>query len=388
MLPFSNIDFYIIAAMLVVYLLLAKWLLKKVIPYETNILIVNLAFLLFFFPHPYHVFGLILISYGLTYLFSTILKLQNKLLGTILLLAPMILVKSDIRFNLYPFELNNWLSFAGLSYISFRIASVYIESNPGDRPPRFTTYVNYLTFFPSLLIGPIDRLKRYTDNLAEGYSGINWTKFTAGWQLLLLGIFYKYICAEVTDRYWLSLYDSSSHEPLYMFHNMYGYFFYLFFDFAGYSAMAIGVGKMIGIDLPINFDKPFIARNPQDFWRRFHKSLGDWLGDYFFKPFYLFFSRKKSLKKYPLTRQNIALFSTFLLMGFWNGFQSNFIISGALFGLYSVGYNSYVYYCRKNKRDVIFGQLNEKLVTVISIFIMFNLAAISIYIFSGRCPLI
>ena len=144
----------------------------------------------------------------------------------------------------------------------------------------------------------------------------------------------------------------------------------------------------MGIDVPFNFDKPFLSRNPQDFWRRFHKTLGDWLKDYFFTPFYMFFSRKKSLKSYPLLRQNIAMFSTFLLMGCWNGFQKNFIISGILFGIYSVVHNSYLHYCKKKKRDIVFGNLNESVVKWISIFIMINFAAFSIYIFSGRCPFI
>ena len=152
--------------------------------------------------------------------------------------------------------------------------------------------------------------------------------------------------------------------------------------------MAIGVGKMMGVDLPINFNKPFLAQNPQDFWRRFHKSLGDWLSDYFFKPLYKFLSQRKSLKKNPLLRQNIAMMATFTLMGCWNGFQLNFVLSGMLFGVYSVGHNSYIYQCKKQKKDVVFGDINEGVKKWISVILFLHLAAFSIYIFSGRAPFI
>jgi len=152
--------------------------------------------------------------------------------------------------------------------------------------------------------------------------------------------------------------------------------------------MALGIAKMMGITVPVNFTNPFAAVNPQDFWRRFHISLGEWLRDYFFTPLYLYFSRITRFKKYPLTRQNMALILTFLFMGCWNGFKFNFILSGLIFGVYSAIHNTYVAECKKKRKDVVFGNLNPIAVKYISIFIMFNLAAFALYIFSGRCPLL
>jgi membrane protein involved in D-alanine export len=102
----------------------------------------------------------------------------------------------------------------------------------------------------------------------------------------------------------------------------------------------------------------------------------------FFKPIFKELTSKQLFK--PITRQNIALFSTFTLMGFWNGFELHYIISGLLFGVYSVVHNYYVYLCKKNKKDVFFGNLNPKLIIFISIVFMINSVAISIYIFSGK----
>ena len=69
-----------------------------------------------------------------------------------------------------------------------------------------------------------------------------------------------------------------------MLKDMYGYTAYLYFDFAGYSLMAIGLGRMMGVELPKNFDKPWLTQNAPEFWKRWHISLGDWLRDYFFRP--------------------------------------------------------------------------------------------------------
>lgn len=309
-------------------------------------------------------------------------------MGSIVLLLPMILVKSDIRVHYYPFHFNDWISFAGLSFMSFRILQVYLETRPADPPVNPLRYLSFLIYTPTLLIGPIDRFQRFNNDLEGGYPRLDIKRFSDGMQALIYGVLYKYIIAECISRYWLNSFDPTSKDWFSMMNTMYGYFLYLFFDFAGYSHMAIGLAKMSGIDIPQNFNMPFLARNPQDFWRRFHITLGDWLKDYFFKPFYLFLSGRKTFQAFPLLRQNIALFLTFTLMGCWNGFKPWYIYSGMLFGIYSLVYNSYVYYSKKKRRDVVFGKMKEAYVKWISIVIMFNLAAFAIYIFSGRFPFI
>lgn len=300
-----------------------------------------------------------------------------------MLCLPMILVKFDIRTD---FKWNDILGLAGLSYITFKTVALYIDASPEGKKATIWELFSFQSFTPTLLVGPIDRFERFTTDIKNGYSQLSSTRFFEGMQQLLIGIFYSYVCAEFIMRFWLNAFDSESFELTDMGANMYGYFLFLYFDFAGYSAMAVGFGKMLGIDVPINFDKPFLARNPQEFWRRFHKSLGDWLGDYFFKPMFKFLTKKKRLKPYPLTKQNLSLFATFTLMGCWNGFQFHYILSGMIFGLYSVVYNSYVFKCKKQKRDIVFGTLPDQIVRPLSIFILMNLAAFSIYIFSGRAP--
>ncbi|MDF2437282.1 MAG: hypothetical protein K0Q95_1658 [Bacteroidota bacterium] len=386
MLPFSSFEFFIIMAMFIGIMAGAKFFLSNKY-YKLVQAVLNLIFLTVVYPHPYHFLLLILYAYFGTYLVSDVLKIKKKFVGIVILLLPMLLVKFDIRFHFYPYELNKIISFAGLSYASFRIIGYYMDKAPGEKMTDFITYFNFLAFTPTLLIGPIDRHARFKVSQDNGFNNINSENVIIGINAFVKGLAFKYIFAEAIDRYWMGHYPAQSKDLVDMAHNMYSYYFYLFFDFAGYSFMALGIGKLMGMNVPLNFNNPFVAVNPQDFWRRFHISLGDWLKDYFFTPLYMFFSRKKSLKKYPLTRQNIALLLTFMLMGCWNGFKFYYLLSGFLFGLYSVVHNTYVVECKKKGRDIMFGNMDPRAIKVVSIFIMFNLVAVALYIFSGKCPL-
>jgi len=385
MLPFSSFEFFTIMALFIAIPAVLKFLLRAE-HYKYVLAILNLTFLGLFFPYPVHFAALILYSFVVIFLFSDIWKIKKKIWGVLVLLLPLLLVKFDIRLHFYPYIVNDLLSFAGLSYASFRIIGYYMDKAPEEKIVDFTTWFNFLSFTPTMLIGPIDRLGRFKASQDNGFAAINTENMITGWEAFLKGLVFKYIFAELIDRYWLNNFPVESTEILHMANSMYAYYFYLFFDFAGYSFMALGIGKMMGMIVPVNFTNPFLARNPQDFWRRFHISLGDWLKDYFFTPFYLFLTRKKSLKKFPVARQNTALLLTFVLMGCWNGFSRNFILSGFLFGMYSVVHNTYVIQCKKKGRDVVFGNLPPAAVKWISIFIVFNLTAFALYIFSGRSP--
>ena len=386
MLPFSSFEFFLIMFAYIALAALCKHF-SNYINYRSVLFLLNASFLLIIYPKPWHFLLLILYSYSATYLVTEVFRFKNKIYGVLLLLLPMLLVKAGFRFSFYPFELNNLISFAGLSYASFRIMSYYMDRVPAEPFAPFPSYFNYLSFTPTLLIGPIDRYGHFKESEDNAFRAITYPNFIIGWNSLIKGVVFKYIFAEITDRYWLNGSTGSGSTLIHFISDMYAYYVYLFFDFAGYSFMALGIGKMMGMEVPANFSNPFIALNPQDFWRRFHISLGDWLRDYFFTPLYKFFTRKKGLKPYPLLRQNTALILTFLLMGLWNGFYLNYILSGLLFGTYSAVHNTYAAKCKKAGKDVVFADLNPVIVRTVSIIIMFNLAAIALYIFSGRCPM-
>ena len=377
MLPFANIDFYLLFALVVPALYLGKLLLKDRIPFASVITGLSVLFVLVYYPKPLQLVVFTVYECAFTWLLLFRWLRLHKLLGSLLLALPMVLVKLDWNVDV--------IGFAGISYITFRCLQVYLDGELLREKFRFTDFIGFLLFTPSLLVGPIDRYERFKGDLDQGWSRLNGTALLAGWEFLVLGLLHKFVLAEVTDRFWLSQVDASSTLAIDMAGSMYGYAVYLYFDFAGYSLLAIGLGRMMGIELPKNFDRPWLTQNPPEFWKRWHISLGDWLRDYFFRPIYKSLSGIQRLRTWPLLRQNIALFSTFLLMGCWNGLQAHYVASGALFGLYSVGYNSYQHQSRKHKRN-FWGSTPAWAVKSISIFVMVQLACFALYIFSGRFP--
>jgi membrane protein involved in D-alanine export len=374
MLPFTTIDFFLLMGVLLLVGVACRLFFTSYAAYRNFLLLVSVFYILVFYPKPFHPFLFVAYCYSVYLVFRN----GNKLIGSLLLALPMVLVKASFQADL--------VSFAGLSYITFRVIQVLLDNDPAQRPVSILDYLLFMIFPPTLLIGPIDRYQRFKGDLKNGFSAMNGLRGLEGWQMMVYGILQKFILAELVNRYWLSHADASSRAIGDMANNMYAYSFYLYFDFAGYSALACGLGRLFGIAVPENFNAPYLAVNPQDFWRRWHITLSDWLRDYFFRPYYKWISGFKRLKDHPLLKQNTGLFLTFLLMGLWNGFQGIYIISGSIFGLYSVVHNTYIVQCRKKQRDVVFGNMDPAAVKWISIFLMFNLSCFALYIFSGRCP--
>ena len=380
-LPFSSVQFYYFFAASVLVALIAKWLFSTKIKYKYIVLLINALYLILLFPKPLQLILLVLYSYFSIRILAK--KGANYLTAVLVLSFPLIMMKliGIHTFGKANEKLANIFQIVGISYITFRSIQVFIDEVSTTKKLNFLDFFNFTVFIPSLLIGPIDRFKRFTNDVDAGYENITTNSYVEGYQLLLKGLVYKYILAEFINRLVLNhLTDDGTLTYHIMY--MYSYLIFLFFDFAGYSLLAMSFAKFIGVSLPFNFNQPFLAVNPKEFWQRWHKSLGDWLNDYFFKPIFKDFTTKQKFK--PITRQNLALLSTFTLMGFWNGFEPHYIVSGVLFGVYSIVHNYYVYLCKKNKKDVFFGTLNPKIVTLISIVFMFNAVAFSIYIFSGK----
>ncbi len=372
MLPFSDIDFFLFALLYVG----AFWALKFIFKdkyYHSITFFITAFYLIFYFKYSIAAFGFFIFSYLFIRFLSV--KINHGLINSIVLALPMLLLKLHLN---VPF-----IYFAGSSFATFRAIQVCLDNNQKEAIHPIK-YFNFLFFIPALLIGPLDRYKRFADNADKGFESISILQITEGWQQFVKGVLYKFVFAEIISRYWLDGFKIENNMPLQFLNDMYAYAFYLFFDFAGYSAMACGLALMVGINLPANFNQPFLALNPVDFWQRWHASLTNWLSDYVFKPFYKYLSGIKNLKNYPITKQNMAIFLTLFMMGCWNGFETNFIFSGLIYGTYSVVYNIYVIKCRQADRDVIFNHLSPIIVKYISIFIMFNLVCFALHVFSRR----
>lgn len=384
-LPFTEPGFFYFVFLGIALLAVGKFLFSKTLKYSYLMAFVSLAYILMYFTKPVQIIGLITYCYLIYLVFARVLKYQGLLLPVILLSLPMIFMKT---LNILPTEepgplhiLATIFQIAGISFMTFKVIQLYIDEGQKEERVSVLDFFNFTAFVPTLLIGPIDRFARFKENVNKGYESMTSGLFLDGLNDLIRGLLYKFIIAYAIQ---VMILDQLENNGTILFHlvNMYSYLFYLFFDFAGYSLLAIGVGKMMGIHVPVNFNKPFLAVNPKDFWKRWHATLGDWLNDYFFKPIFKELTTKKKFK--PIQRQNLALFLTFTLMGFWNGFELHFILSGMLFGLFSITHNYYVYLCKKKGKDVFFGKLSPRAIQLISIFLMFNSVAFAIYVFSGK----
>lgn len=152
---------------------------------------------------------------------------------------------------------------------------------------------------------------------------------------------------------------------------------YLFFDFAGYSAFAIGVSYLMGIKTPENFNLPFISRNIKDFWNRWHMTLSFWFRDYVYMRFVLWMTKKKWIKN-RYTVSNLGYLLLFLIMGLWHGIAPQYIVYGLYQAFLMVSFDFFDRWNRKTK----FWPKN-KVTHVVSVVITFHFICFGFYIFSG-----
>ncbi len=374
-LPFSGLNFFAIIFGFITFLHIFKNFLSSFISYKNLLFISIIAYFLICMPDFYEIFIFLIYVY-FVYWFFVSKKYQNVVIPMLVIALPMILHKLDI---------NPIFKIIGISYITFRTIQAIVDSHNYGKL-SFIEFASFLLFPMTLLAGPIDRSYRFQEDLQKGYENLTLSNIGRGWDILIVGVLFKFIFAEFVNRFWLSGIDENSVAILDMVNSAYAYTTYLFFDFAGYSAMAVGLSIMMGIDVPMNFNHPYLAPNPQDFWRRFHITLGTWLTDYFFKPLYKYLHNFQALKGRRLLIQNLAIISTFLLMGMWNGLTWYFIFSGFLFGIYSAIHNIYVVYVKKGGFDY-FTIFPEIISINVKRFLMINGAVLALYFFSGRVPI-
>ncbi|UAC47854.1 hypothetical protein K6959_14770 [Bacillus aquiflavi] len=159
---------------------------------------------------------------------------------------------------------------------------------------------------------------------------------------------------------------------------MYAYSMYLFFDFAGYSAFAIGISYIMGIKKPENFNMPFISRNIKDFWNRWHMTLSFWFRDYVYMRF-VFLMRKKKWIKDRYVTSYIGYFLLFFLMGVWHGLEWHYILYGLYHAFLMISFDIFE---RINKKHKFWP--NNKATRPIAIIMTFNFICFGFYIFSGK----
>lgn len=212
----------------------------------------------------------------------------------------------------------------GISFYTFQIAAYVIDVYRGIVPAE-KSYVNlgtYLTMFPQLIAGPIVNYTEVSSCLKR--RTVTARDFESGIRILVIGLGSKVIIADRVGMLWNNVQTigfNSISTPL-AWLGAVAYSMELYFDFAGYSMMAIGLGKMLGFQIPVNFRFPYISKSVTEFWRRWHITLGRWFRDYVYIP--LGGSRKGRL------RTMFNLFAVWILTALWHGAGYNFLIWGGM----------------------------------------------------------
>jgi alginate O-acetyltransferase complex protein AlgI len=213
----------------------------------------------------------------------------------------------------------------GISFYTFQALSyttdVYRGKVPVQRNP--VTLAMYITLFPQLIAGPIVRYPTIAQELTERTHSL--TLFAEGVHRFVLGLAKKVIIANNIGLVWESATTTAHPSVLLSWLGLIAFAFQIYFDFSGYSDMAIGLGRMLGFHLPENFDFPYIAQSITEFWRRWHMSLGQWFRDYLYIPLG---GNRVSRAKWL---RNVLV--VWLLTGFWHGASWNFAFWGLYFGL-------------------------------------------------------
>jgi D-alanyl-lipoteichoic acid acyltransferase DltB (MBOAT superfamily) len=194
--------------------------------------------------------------------------------------------------------------------------------------PEFATYV---VFFPSLAAGPIDRAERFAGDLNKDFILTQDETLFAG-QRIVIGLFKKFVVADALAL--IALNDALAtqvHAAGWMWVHLYAYAFQIYFDFSGYTDIAIGIARLVGIKLPENFAAPYLKPSLTQFWNSWHMTLTQWIRAYFFNPFNRWIRGFKNLPTW--TMLFIGQLATMLLIGLWHGITWNFILWGAWHGL-------------------------------------------------------
>ncbi len=215
----------------------------------------------------------------------------------------------------------------GVSFYTFSAISYMVDVYRGkyEVEMNFIDIAVFMSFFPKLTSGPIVRADKFLTQLKEKPC-VDWVRFKAGIQIVIVGFFKKMVLADHLNVFVNDVF----HAPVAftgatVFLATIAYSLQIYFDFSGYSDIAIGLSKMMGFDFDKNFNLPYLSQNPTEFWKRWHISLSTWLQEYLYYP--LGGNRNGKVRTY------INLFMTMLIGGLWHGANWTFIIWGGINGL-------------------------------------------------------
>ncbi len=270
----------------------------------------------------------------------------------------------------------NLFQWLGFSYVVFRLLHTIFDRLAGRFSPMpIAEYVNYVIFFPTFIAGPIDRFERFVIDLNNPVA-----LDRAGWldagQRFFVGLFKKFVLAD--GLAWIALnqtFASDLHSPAWMWLLLYGYSLRIYFDFSGYTDMAIGLGRFLGIRLPENFNAPYLKPNLTQFWNSWHMTLTQWFRSYYFNPVTRALrSSKRKLSSYLVIL--IMQTSTMVLIGLWHGITVNYLLWGLWHGLGLFFHNRWSDFMRgRSTVDQVLGPV-QGVLKFLNPFLTFNFVSL------------
>ncbi len=250
---------------------------------------------------------------------------------SLLLLTAAALIAILVLFKALPLFATNWLIPLGVSYYTFKLAGYLIDTYWGGIEPerRLIPFLAYASFFPQIVAGPIQRAESFLPQVEDAPS-VPLPRIVSGVARILLGFFKKFVIADNLGLIVNYVYShlNAAHPGAPVLFGFYGYPLQMYADFSGLTDIANGAAILFGIESPENFNAPFSAASPSEYWRRWHITLTLWLTDYVFTPL------RMSLRQLGNAGLVISLFVNMILIGLWHGFRWTFALFGVVHAIY------------------------------------------------------
>lgn len=308
--------------------------------------------------------------------------------GIIMLLAIFIILKLPVMSLWVSSMLRTWVGqssagasaldirWLGFSYVAFRLIHTLRDRQAGRLPAlTLRDYLNYVIFFPAISAGPIDKLQRFDKDIQKPLQ-LNGEVFENAFSRLVVGIFKKFAVADTIALIALNSQNAGQIQTNgWGWIMVYAYAFQIFFDFSGYTDIAIGLGQLLGIQLPENFNRPYLKPNLTQFWNNWHMTLTQWFRAYFFNPF------TRSLRTHyrnlsPAWVILITQLSTMVLIGLWHGITWNFVLWGAWHGLGLFLQNRYSDWVKQKISWIDQKPIFQKSIQIFNVVLTFHFVAL------------
>lgn len=319
-------------------------------------------------------------------------------MATLFILGLFVILKSDALVRAFSVALRSinsqspqlatafdfrWL---GFSYVAFRLLHTLRDRLSGKLPElSLQEFVIYIIFFPSLSAGPIDRVQHFVQDLRQPYH-LTAQALLLGCRRILLGVFSKFVLADGLAIFALSNTNASRVQSTgWLWIMLYAFALRIFFDFSGYTDIAIGIGQLLGIQLPENFERPYFKQNLSLFWNSWHITLAQWFRAYFFNP--LTRALRSGPRRIPIPLIILlGQLSTFILIGLWHGISWNFAIWGAWHGIGLFIHNRWTVMIRSRNPGCTSRPNLERIVSLGSAFLTFNYVSLGWVWFALASP--